>query len=107
MKTRAVLPRPPLLCRPQTSGETASMATVTIRKLPDEVYRALCVRAAANGRSVPAEIRAILEATVLPPERLKLGSMLAALGREMKLTDADIDAIQSVRDRKPAKPLKL
>ncbi len=84
------------------------MATVTIRKLPDEVYRALRARATANGRSVPAEIRAILEAAVLPPERVKLGSLLAAIAREGGgFTDEEHAAFLRTRDRKPAKPIKL
>jgi len=33
------------------------MATVTVRNLPDEVHRALRVRAAMHGRSTEAEIR--------------------------------------------------
>lgn len=83
------------------------MATVTIRKLPDEVYRALRVRAAENGRSLEAEIRDILETAVRPPGRLKLGTTLAAIARRAGLTNEDIDAIQSMRDRTPAKPIKL
>ncbi|MFK5634200.1 FitA-like ribbon-helix-helix domain-containing protein [Ornithinimicrobium sp. LYQ103] len=40
------------------------MATVTVRGLDDEVRRRLKVRAAANDRSMEAEVRAILTATV-------------------------------------------
>lgn len=42
------------------------MATLTIRNLSDEVHRALKARAIQNGRSMEAEMRAILEAAVLP-----------------------------------------
>jgi len=66
------------------------MATVTVRNLPDEVHRALRVRAATHGHSTEAEIRDILESTVRPPERLRLGTALAKLGRRVGLTDADI-----------------
>src|ERR1700721_1422921 len=69
--------------------EGAIMASVTVRNLPDETHRALRVRAAQNGRSTEAEIREILEATVRPNERLKLGSALAALGDKYAL-DLDI-----------------
>ena len=55
----------------------ALMATVTVRNLPDEVHRALRVRAATHGRSTEAEIRDILESTVRPPKRLRLGTALA------------------------------
>lgn len=36
------------------------MSTLTIRKLPDDVHARLRVRAATNGRSMEAEVRAIL-----------------------------------------------
>lgn len=41
--------------------------TVTVRQLDPEVKAALQVRAAEHGRSMEAEIRAILEAEVRPP----------------------------------------
>jgi hypothetical protein len=37
------------------------MKTITIRNVPDEDYRALRVRAAQNGRSMEAELRALIE----------------------------------------------
>ena len=37
------------------------MTTLTVRNLPDEVHRALRIRAAGHGRSTEAEVRAILE----------------------------------------------
>lgn len=40
------------------------MAMLTVRNLPDEVHRALRIRAAYNGRSMEAEVRKILEETV-------------------------------------------
>ncbi|PZM82857.1 MAG: plasmid stability protein [Candidatus Melainabacteria bacterium] len=61
------------------------MAVVTVRNLPDEVHRALRVRAAQNGRSTEAEIRTILEEAVKPKNRLKVGSELAAFGDKFSL----------------------
>jgi plasmid stability protein len=58
------------------------MPSVTVRKLSDETHRALKVRAARHGRSTEAEIRHILDAVVNSPERVKLGSLLAQIGRE-------------------------
>jgi len=81
------------------------MATVTIRNLPDEVHRALRVRAATYGRSTEAEIRDILETTVRPPERLRLGTALVALGRCLGLTDEDCAVFERVRDKAPAEPV--
>lgn len=73
------------------------MATLTVRNLPDEVHRALRVRAARHGRSTEAEVRALLEEAVKPQERLKLGSLLADVGRKVKLTDEEL-ALLNQRD---------
>jgi antitoxin FitA len=83
------------------------MAILTVRNVPDEVHRALRLRAASSGRSTEAEVRAILEAAVKPETRLRMGDALAALGRKTGLTDAELDAIGKVRDKRPAKPMKL
>lgn len=58
------------------------MANLSVRNLPEEIHRALRMRAARNGRSTEAEIRAILEETVRPPKRLKIGSEIQRIGRE-------------------------
>jgi plasmid stability protein len=77
-----------------------AMAAITVRNLPDEVHRALRVRAATHGRSTEAEIRDILEAAVKPEGRIKLGSLLADIGRELGGVDLKIE-----RDKTPAEPL--
>jgi plasmid stability protein len=80
------------------------MAMLTVRNLPDDVHRALRVRAAEHGRSTEAEVRAILAAAVKPEARLRLGDALAALGREIGLTNADWTLVDQVRDKLPAEP---
>lgn len=40
------------------------MAMLTVRNLPDEIHRALRIQAAHNGRSMEAEVRAILATAV-------------------------------------------
>ena len=75
------------------------MSAVTIRNLPAETHRALKLRAATHGRSTEAEIRAILEEVVRPPERLKLGSALAALRQRFGGVELDI-----TRDPAPIEP---
>ena len=80
-----------------------TMASLTIRNLPDDVHRALRVRAARNGNSTEAEVRAILNQTVKPESRVKLGSILAEIGREVKLTDDEFALIEQVRDKSPAR----
>lgn len=83
------------------------MPTITVRNLPDEVHRALRVLAASHGRSTEAEIRHILERTVRPPERVRLGTAMSELSRRAGVINDDIDALASVRDRKPAEPMGL
>ena len=58
------------------------MANLTVRNLPDETHRALRVRASRHGRSTEAEVRAILEESVRPPKRLKIGSEIHRIARE-------------------------
>jgi plasmid stability protein len=73
------------------------MWAVTIRNLPEATHRALKVRAARHGRSTEAEIRDIIENAVRPQGRIKLGSELAAIGREFGGVDLDVEP-----DRTPA-----
>jgi len=83
------------------------MAVLTIRNVPDEVHRALRVRAAEHGRSAEAEVREILSAALVPTQRLRLGDALASLGRDLALIDDDVVALDAVRDQIPAEPLTL
>lgn len=81
------------------------MASVTVRNLPEEVHRALRVRAAQHGRSAEAEIRDILERAVKPADRVQLGDAVAALAREAGLTNEDVEAIERGGDGTPAEPM--
>ncbi len=81
------------------------MAAVTIRNLSDDVHRALKIRAAQHNRSTEAEMRAILEAAVRPEGRKGLGTALAEIGRKHGITNEDVEAIEQVRDRRPAEPM--
>ena len=85
------------------------MAAVTIRNLSEEAHRGLKLRAARNGRSAEAEMRAILEATVRPKGRLKLGTELAGVSRKMGLTNDDVAALarslNGLRDGRSTSPL--
>ena len=66
------------------------MAAVTIRNLPEATHRALKVRAARHGRSTEAELRDIIENAVRPEDRIRLGSELAAIGREFDGVELDL-----------------
>ncbi len=83
------------------------MAILTVRNVPDDVHRALRVRAAQHGRSTEAEVREILAAAVKPEQRVRMGEALAAIGRKIGLTDEDFAVFESVRDKTPAKPLSF
>ena len=83
------------------------MAAVTIRDLSEEVHRALKVRAAQYNRCAEAEMRAILEAAVRPEGRLRLGTALSEIGQKYGLTNADIEALEQVRDAHPAEPMRF
>ncbi len=79
------------------------MAMLTVRNLPDEVHRALRVRAARHGHSMEAEVREILESAVAPGGRLKLGALLADIGRLARLSEAEFAVFEQVRDKAPAR----
>lgn len=83
------------------------MAMLTVRNLPDDVHRALRVRAARHGRSTEAEVREILQQAVRPDGRLRLGSALSALGREIGLTNKEVETLETLRDRRPPRPIDL
>ena len=65
------------------------MPNVIALKISEETHRALRQRAALNARSTEAEIREVLDATVRPEKRLKIGSELAALGKRFGGLDID------------------
>ncbi|MCK6452918.1 MAG: plasmid stabilization protein [Alphaproteobacteria bacterium] len=83
------------------------MAILTVRNVPDEVHRALRVRAARHGRSTEAEVREILENAVKPERRVRMGDALAALGRKIGLTDRDLAVLERSRDKRPAEPMRF
>jgi plasmid stability protein len=83
------------------------MAMLTVRNISEEVHRALRVRAAQRGRSMEAEVRDILESAVSPEGRVKLGSLLADVGRRAKLTDEEVAGFEQVRSKAPARPMSF
>lgn len=81
------------------------MPAVTILNLSDETYSALRVRAAHHGRSTEAEIRDIIETAVRPAQRVKLGSLLVAIGRDADVSHSEVEALQKNRDKTPSHPM--
>jgi plasmid stability protein len=88
-------------------NEVLKMAMLTVRNIPSEVHRALRARAALHGHSMEAEVREILESAVSPEGRVKLGSLLADMGRQARLTDEEFAVFEQVRDKAPARPLSF
>jgi antitoxin FitA len=85
-----------------------SMAILTVRNLPDDVHRALKVRAAQHGRSTEAEVRLILEEAAKPEGRLKLGSLLASIAREAGgLSPQESEQFSQLRDSAAADPMRF
>ena len=66
------------------------MGSLNVRNLSDQTHKALRIRAAQNGRSMEAEVRAILDDAVDPRKKTGLGSMLTAIGRDLGGVDLDI-----------------
>ena len=83
------------------------MPSITVRNLPDEVHRAIRVRAARNGCSLETEMRNILVSAVKPQQRVKLGSRLAELGRKLNPSDEEFAVLESVRGKSPARAALL
>ena len=70
------------------------------------MHRALRVRAAQRGRSTEAEVRSILEETVLPEGRAASGTLLTAIGQRAGLTDEEFAGFAQ-RGTAPARPIDL
>jgi plasmid stability protein len=83
------------------------MAILTVRNVPDDVHRALRLRAAQHGRSTESEVREILANAVKPEQRVRLGDALASLGRKVGLTNADFAVFDEMRDKAPAEPVRF
>jgi plasmid stability protein len=66
------------------------MAAVSIRDLDDDVKDRLRIRAARNGRSMEAEIRAILTAAVSEPDRSR-GLLSELLDRFGEIGGVELD----------------
>ena len=60
------------------------------------------MRAALRGRSTEAEVRAILEETVLPEGQVGLGSLLTAIGQRAGLTEEESVGF-ALRDSAPGR----
>ncbi|WP_242128639.1 Arc family DNA-binding protein [Sphingobium sp. Sx8-8] len=83
------------------------MASITVRNIPDEVHRALRVRAARHGRSTEAEIRFILEQAARPEGRRLMGAALSETWGANGLTAEETRLLEGARDRGPTTPMSF
>jgi plasmid stability protein len=87
------------------------MAVITVRNLPDDIHRALRLRAAQHGRSTEAEVRMILESAVKPQGRQKLGSLMVEHSQRAGVTPDDVAAFERAlkdqRTKQSYEPLKF
>ncbi len=63
-----------------------------------------CARAARRGHSMEAEVGEILETAVSPQGRVRLGSVLADIGRRARLSGDEFAVFEQVRNKVPARP---
>lgn len=75
------------------------MASLSIRKLDDEIYERLQAQAARHGVSMEEEVRQILTRAVSPPERL--GDLF------LKVFGPDRGADLELSPREPHEPMDL
>lgn len=73
------------------------MSTLTVRNVPEEIQRALKVRAAQAGRSTEAELRLIIADTVMP--KINIADELLAIGQSLGGLE-----IEFARDKRVFKP---
>ena len=78
------------------------MSTLTVRRLPDEVHRALRAQAAAEGISAEEKARRILAGHVLPEASGGLGRELGVLVDELDLAGDGLVSPQLSEDVEPA-----
>lgn len=78
------------------------MSTLTVRRLPDDVHRALRAQAAAEGISAEEKARRILSGHVLPEARAGLGRNLGAMVDELGLADDGFAPARLSDDVEPA-----
>lgn len=76
------------------------MTTLTVH-LPE----ALRARATQHGRSLEVEVCEILESAVNARRRLKLGTLLADIGRQVRLSHAEFSVFEQARLKTPVRPV--
>ena len=78
------------------------MSTLTIRQVDEDVKKRLQVRAAHNGRSMEAEVRAILDEAVADSagENISLGAVMAEFRRRTGGVELELPPRNDESDRR-------
>lgn len=77
------------------------------KKLSDSAKAELQRREQINRHSIENEALNIIEAALSTPKKMGFGDKLAAIGRFYQVEEKDIEFIESMRNRTPAKPMKF
>jgi plasmid stability protein len=78
------------------------MGNINVRRIPDEVHRAIKARAKANDRSTEEEVRTILAEAVLPEDQAGAGDLLWSIWAGLDIPDDTFE-----RDKTPYQPIIL
>ncbi len=96
------------LASAQSALKYETIPSITVRNVPEEVFRAISVRAAIHGRSAEGEIRSVLSQAARPEGHLKPGSLLTSFAREAGgLSDAEGEQFDRIRDKTPTEPMSF
>ncbi|KIT14634.1 FitA-like ribbon-helix-helix domain-containing protein [Jannaschia aquimarina] len=76
------------------------MGNINVRRIPDEVHRAIKAQAKAHGRSTEEEVRIILARAVMPRDEVGAGDLLWSIWDGVDLPDSAIR-----RDKTPHEPI--
>jgi len=80
------------------------MHCITVKDVSERAYQAISERARQHGRGVEDEVRVLLEGVECAPEPdVKLGTWLAEIGRDIRLTDEEVELFNSIRSKEPAR----
>ncbi|WP_372497561.1 FitA-like ribbon-helix-helix domain-containing protein [Tomitella gaofuii] len=85
-------------CRSGAEGGRPACRPSRSETCRGESHRALIARVASHNRSTEAEVRAIVDAAVLPEDRVRLGSLLAGIGGRVDGVDLEVEWNRSTRE---------
>jgi len=80
------------------------MHCLTINNVSDRAWQTISERARQHGRAIEEEVRGMLERVGEEAQQdVKLGTLLADIGREIQLTDEEVEIFNTIRSKEPAR----